>query len=288
MKRFYVLVFLALGASHALAHGSDFDFEREMDALLARAMVSGQVPLAPGPGLEIAREPRTLLELGAVLDVRRPDPAGLPVVAVSPGSAAEGAGLRPGDRLVSVNGVGFASGEPTSLLSGALSARDGEFELAVDRGGQALALSGRADRRQLPAYRLSVAAGDPASGCGRVSTFDVAPRRQHIYPAVLIAVNGRLPGPTSSETFRLPAGRHVLRICRAEACQAVGGEVLAEATLRKLGIDWHGTTGNGALTVEPVYCLGLCANGPAAMLDERVVARLDGAGIDRLLAEAGA
>lgn len=212
MKRIYVLVFLTLGASHALAHGSDFDFEREMDALLARAMVSGQVPLAPGPGLEIAREPRTLLELGAVLDVRRPDPAGLPVVAVSPGSAAEGAGLRPGDRLVSVNGVGFASGEPTSLLSGALSARDGEFELAVDRGGQALALSGRADRRQLPAYRLSVAAGDPASGCGRVSTFDVAPRRQHIYPAVLIAVNGRLPGPTSSETFRLPAGRHVLSV----------------------------------------------------------------------------
>lgn len=212
MKRFSVLVFLALGASHALAVGSDFDFEREMDALLARAMVNGQVPLAPGSGLEIAREPRTQLELGAVLDVRRADPAGLPVIAISPGSAAEGAGLRPGDRLVSVNGVAFASGDPTHVLYGALASRDGEFELAVDRGGEALSLSGRADRRQLPAYRLSVAAGEPVSGCGRVSTFDVAPRRQHIYPAVLIAVNGRLPGPTSSETFRLPAGRHVLTV----------------------------------------------------------------------------
>lgn len=212
MMRFSVLMFLALGASPAPAMTSDFDFEREMDALLARAMVNGQVPLAPGSGLEIAREPRTLLELGAVLDVRRADPAGLPVVAVSPGSAAEGAGLQPGDRLVSVNGVGFVSGDPTSVLGGALAARDGDFELAVDRGGQALSLSGRADRRHLPAYRLSVAAGEPVSGCGRVSTFDVAPRRQHIYPAVLIAVNGRLPGPTSSETFRLPAGRHVLTV----------------------------------------------------------------------------
>lgn len=85
-----------------------------------------------------------------------------------------------------------------------------------------------------------------------------------------------------------PAGRHVLKICRAEACQAVGGTALAEATLARLGLDWHGTTGNGALTVEPVYCLGLCACAPAAMLDGRVVARLDTARMDALLAEAGA
>jgi formate dehydrogenase subunit gamma len=85
-----------------------------------------------------------------------------------------------------------------------------------------------------------------------------------------------------------PAGRHVLKICRAEACQAVGGAALAEATLKKLGLEWHGTTANGAVTVEPVYCLGLCACAPAAMLDDRVVGRLDGARMDALLAEAGA
>ncbi|KGM88972.1 formate dehydrogenase gamma subunit [Roseovarius mucosus DSM 17069] len=85
-----------------------------------------------------------------------------------------------------------------------------------------------------------------------------------------------------------PAGRHVLRICRAEACQAVGGAALAEATLKKLGLDWHGTTANGAVTVEPVYCLGLCACAPAAMLDDRVVGRMDGVRMDALLAEAGA
>ncbi|WP_306153421.1 formate dehydrogenase subunit gamma [Roseovarius sp. MMSF_3281] len=85
-----------------------------------------------------------------------------------------------------------------------------------------------------------------------------------------------------------PAGRHVLKICRAEACQSVGSAALAEGLLAKLGLDWHGTTANGTVTVEPVYCLGLCACAPAAMMDDRVVGRVDAAKLDRLLAEAGA
>jgi len=85
-----------------------------------------------------------------------------------------------------------------------------------------------------------------------------------------------------------PAGRHVVKICRAEACQAMGGAALAESVLAKLGLDWHGTTPNGAVTIEPVYCLGLCACAPAAMVDDKVVGRVDAAKLDRLLAEAGA
>ena len=85
-----------------------------------------------------------------------------------------------------------------------------------------------------------------------------------------------------------PAGRHVLKICRAEACQSVGGAMLADATLAKLGLDWHGTTANGAVTIEPVYCLGLCACAPAAMVDDRVIGRLTTAKLDKVLAEAGA
>ena len=80
----------------------------------------------------------------------------------------------------------------------------------------------------------------------------------------------------------------MVKICRAEACQAVGGSALAEETLKKLGVDWHGTTANGAVTVEPVYCLGLCACGPAAMVDDQVVGRVDTARMDTLLKEAGA
>lgn len=86
----------------------------------------------------------------------------------------------------------------------------------------------------------------------------------------------------------VPAGRHIVKICRAEACQAVGADGLAEATLARLGVEWHGTTRNGAVTIEPVYCLGLCACGPAAMVDGKVIGRVDKARMDKLLEEAGA
>ena len=85
-----------------------------------------------------------------------------------------------------------------------------------------------------------------------------------------------------------PAGRVTLRLCRAEACQATGANALAASVLDRLGLDWHGTTPDGAVTVEPVYCLGLCACGPAAMVDDQVVGRVDTARMDTLLKEAGA
>ncbi|MDQ0456602.1 formate dehydrogenase subunit gamma [Rhizobium paknamense] len=72
-----------------------------------------------------------------------------------------------------------------------------------------------------------------------------------------------------------PTGRHVLKLCRAEACQSMNGEPLAERVKTMLGIDWHETTADGAVTLEPVFCLGLCAQAPAAMLDGEVHARLD-------------
>lgn len=72
-----------------------------------------------------------------------------------------------------------------------------------------------------------------------------------------------------------PAGRHTLRICRAEACQSMGGNATAEAAKKALGIDWHGTTPDGAVTLEPVFCLGLCACAPAAQLDGQLHARVD-------------
>lgn len=82
---------------------------------------------------------------------------------------------------------------------------------------------------------------------------------------------------------RRPAGRHVLKLCRAEACQALGGERVAAHGQSRLGISWGETTTDGGVTLEPVYCLGLCASGPAAMLDDRPVGRLDAARLDRLL-----
>jgi len=83
-----------------------------------------------------------------------------------------------------------------------------------------------------------------------------------------------------------PAGRHVLKLCRAESCQARGGEALAAHAAARLGIAFGDTTAEGSVTLEPVYCLGLCSVSPAAMLDGKIVARLDEKRLDALLAEA--
>ena len=83
-----------------------------------------------------------------------------------------------------------------------------------------------------------------------------------------------------------PAGRHVLKLCRAEACQAAGGDALAARAESKLGIAIGNTTADQLVTLEPIYCLGLCATAPSAMLDGRLVGRLDEARIDALIAEA--
>jgi formate dehydrogenase subunit gamma len=82
---------------------------------------------------------------------------------------------------------------------------------------------------------------------------------------------------------RDPPGRHVLRLCRAEACQSLGADALASHVRERLGVDWHATTGDGAVTLEPVFCLGLCAVGPSAMLDGNPLGRLDSARIDAAL-----
>ena len=85
---------------------------------------------------------------------------------------------------------------------------------------------------------------------------------------------------------REPPGRHVLRLCRAEACQSLGADKLAAHVRQRLGVDWHDTTADGSVTLEPVFCLGLCAVGPSAMLDGAPLGRLDNARIDAELERA--
>ena len=85
-----------------------------------------------------------------------------------------------------------------------------------------------------------------------------------------------------------PSGKHVLRLCRAEACQSMGADALADQLRAALGIDFHETTPDGRLTLEPVFCLGLCACAPSAQMDQRLVGRADLAKLTRLVAEVGA
>ncbi len=88
---------------------------------------------------------------------------------------------------------------------------------------------------------------------------------------------------------KAPPGRHVLKICRAESCQAAGGDALAARAEERLGVKFGETTADARVTLEPVYCLGLCHSSPAAMLDEeRVFAMLDEKKLEALLKEAQA
>lgn len=85
-----------------------------------------------------------------------------------------------------------------------------------------------------------------------------------------------------------PAGRHVLKVCRAEACQAMGCERLVERAEDKLGVECGDTSADGRVTLEAVYCLGLCATAPSAMLDGKLVGRLSQSKLDKILEEAQA
>jgi len=84
---------------------------------------------------------------------------------------------------------------------------------------------------------------------------------------------------------RTPPGRHVARLCRAEACQAAGGGALESHAVQRLGVTMSGTTADGQFTLEPVYCLGLCALGPALMIDGEVYGRVTPERFDALTEE---
>lgn len=79
-------------------------------------------------------------------------------------------------------------------------------------------------------------------------------------------------------------GRHVVHLCRAEACQSVGAVALEAHAKKALGIDFHQTTRDGAVTLEPVYCLGNCALGPSMMIDDRLQGRVSPKRFDDLVA----
>lgn len=84
-----------------------------------------------------------------------------------------------------------------------------------------------------------------------------------------------------------PAGRVVLEVCRAEACQAMGGRALVEHARQRLGCELHDTTSDGGVTFKPVYCLGLCAQSPAVMINGQPYARMTPEKLDLLLEETG-
>ncbi len=81
---------------------------------------------------------------------------------------------------------------------------------------------------------------------------------------------------------RIAPARHTVALCRAEACQAAGGDALLEQAERVLGCKLHQRRADGAIELDAVYCLGLCASAPSALVDGQVRARLDADALQRI------
>src|SRR3954470_18057541 len=110
---------------------------------------------------------------------------------------------------------------------------------------------------------------------------DAVPRIAHALNLSQAEVHGVI---TFYHDFRTsPPGRHVLKLCRAEACQAMGSEALAAHLTRRLGIPWKETSRDGAVTIEPVYCLGNCALSPAVMIDGQLRGRITAEALDAIV-----
>jgi hypothetical protein len=209
---------------------------QEMQSVLLRLIEGGELDAAAASELSLAAPASQQPDFGAILDIRhRPGQTGLPVLGVTPGSSAAALGLQAGDVIVAVNSVALdglgadAAGHSlaASRLRAELLADADAVELQVQRGGGPVTLQGPVRIVDLPAYRLELGAalahaslaatggGDGVSSCGRISVFDIAPRAQKLYPAVLIAIDDKLPGPTSSDVFRVAPGRHRLTVAEA-------------------------------------------------------------------------
>jgi formate dehydrogenase subunit gamma len=148
---------------------------------------------------------------------------------------------------------------------------------SADRAGAIIAARVREPGAMLPILH------DLQAAFGFVPT-DAVPLLAHALNVTRAEVHGVVS--FYHEFRRQKPGRHILRLCRAEACQSLGCEALADHVRSQLNIDWHGTTSDGAVTLEPVFCLGLCAIGPAALLDDQPLARLDPARLEAALESA--
>lgn len=122
---------------------------------------------------------------------------------------------------------------------------------------------------------------------------EVVQRVGFVPPQTLVAIAGHF-NLSRAEVFGVvsfyhdlrdtPAGRQRIRICLAEACQAVGCRALAEHAEIRLGIRIGATSADGAVTLESAYCFGNCALGPTVSIDDVVFGRVDAARFDALVA----
>jgi hypothetical protein len=250
-RRALVAAVMSLLAGTSVVHAAadarvEQRLHEEVQSVLVRMIQSGELSAQSAADLSLQAPAGRQAAFGAYFDVRHraaPDADGIAVLGVAPGGSAAALGMLAGDRLIAVDGVSLVGlgaddeGRARALqpLRERLLQGDDGIELTVVRDGAERVLRGTVLVVDLPAYRLDLGAalaqaalaaegaGDGESTCGRISVFDIAPRSEHLYAAVLIAVDGKLPGPSDSDTQRVTPGRHVLRVAEAIDPRQFGG-----------------------------------------------------------------
>jgi len=241
---------------------------QDVQMMLSQLAASGAFGDHPEQlSLRLDQPAQRVMNLGILVDSANPERArdGLRVLGATPGSIAERLGLRPGDVIVAVNGISLrglgADGDghalaATTLKSTVEALQDAApLQLDVLRAGDAVALNAPVHAVYLPALRMQLGATalagadggstSPATGggCGRISTWDVAPPSEHKYHANIILIDGVSPGPSGGETWRVSAGTHHLLVGEDIPIRQFGvGEI---ATLRR---DTHKEL---TITVQP-------------------------------------
>lgn len=245
MKRLSLFALALLAAGPATAAPTPEDILREeLRETVARVLASEAFAGRAGGeiGLTLTVPAERYLDLGLLLDPRDAAADGLRVLGTTPGGTAQVLGLRAGDHIVAVGdaplaGLGLdADGRSIALarLRAALDALPdgGRLALSLEREGRRIAIDGAVAVRYLPPLRLELGEGNLAAstgaaaastlpaaaatatdaGCGRISTFHLAPRGDRLYPARVLSIDGRIPGPADQDTYRLPPGTHAVEV----------------------------------------------------------------------------
>jgi|SRR5579883_1605442 hypothetical protein len=271
------LLLLATAVAAQTPPAAEQQLRQDLDLVLTRLAASGALGADPQQvNLRVEQPARRVADLGVLVDSGNAERAhdGLRVLGTTPGSAAAQAGLRPGDVIVAVNGVSLrqlgADADGHALAAATLratvaAAPDGEpLRLELLRDGRRLVVNAPVQGVVLPAMRVELGAaalaavsGDAdaaaSGGCGRLSTFDVAPRGEHQYHARILLLDGSTPGPTGHETYRVRAGTHKLLVAEDIPTAEIG--VGAIASLRNR----HDTHKELTVTVKPNTTLMIAA-----------------------------
>jgi len=224
-----------LGAAAPGDNDAEQRLRQDVQVMLSQLAASGAFGDHPERvSLHLDQPAQRVMNLGLLVDSASAERArdGLRVLGATPGSIAERLGVRPGDVIVAVNGISLRGlgADPDGHALAAATLRStvealpdqAPLQLDVLRSGDAVALSAPVHSVYLPALRMELGAAALAgadnpnananvgSGCGRISTWDVAPPAEHLYHANIILIDGVSPGPSGGETWRVSAGTHRL------------------------------------------------------------------------------